>query len=297
MIKKYGLIADVHANNVSIAIALEQLQDLGIDEIICAGDVVGYGGCPNETISLLKKYKVRSILGNHDFYLLAKLIKDNKFDGISLLPELMNQAFEMKFRDIAKIMFDFQESIISTESLEWLGKLPISMITEDREIYTIHGGPPKSILENKLIKIKDYYYSLMNYLFPWDQEKLSKACHLQPVKNMLIGHSHMQFAHQSKDVNRPPIKSSHPCLMKYDLFPISKTFRLKYPLLINPGSVGQSRDEIDAPGFATLELRGKNKRTVTWYRLIYDFEDFKEQMIKKNVPDEILDRDFWKIAM
>ena len=84
--------------------------------------------------------------------------------------------------------------------------------------------------------------------------------------------------------------------MKYELFPIRKTFEKSYPLLINPGSVGQSRDEVDAPGFATLKFQGSRKRIVTWFRFKYDYEEFEEKMKSKNVPPEILDREFWHIA-
>ena len=62
MSKTIGLIADCHANDVSLQIALEQLKELAVDEIICAGDVIGYGGCPNETISLLRKNNIPCIL-------------------------------------------------------------------------------------------------------------------------------------------------------------------------------------------------------------------------------------------
>jgi predicted phosphodiesterase len=291
----YGIIADIHANNIALKIALEQLEELGVEDIICTGDVVGYGGCPNETISLLKKYKVKSILGNHDFYLLAKMIKNHTFEHAVFLPDLLEQAFLMKFREIALIMFDFQEKIIKKTNLKWLGRLPISQFHGENRIFVIHGAPPVNLKDKHYVQLKDYYYTLMKYLFPWDQENLSISCYLQPAPNMVVGHTHMQFAHQSRSVYEPAIKTAHPCLLNYDLFPIKKTFDLPYPLIINPGSVGQSRDEIDAPGYATLTLQGKQKRTVTWYRFKYDFDEFTEEMKRKNAPPEIFDRKFWAI--
>ena len=66
-------------------------------------------------------------------------------------------------------------------------------------------------------------------------------------------------------------------------------------VLINPGSVGQSRDEIDAPGFATITFQGKKKRKVTWYRYKYDFDEFLNKMKSKNAPPEIFEREFWHI--
>lgn len=61
---RIGLIADVHAN----AVALEAvLKDMGqVDAILCAGDIVGYNPFPNETVELLKKYRVKCVRGNYD---------------------------------------------------------------------------------------------------------------------------------------------------------------------------------------------------------------------------------------
>ncbi len=37
-----------------------------VDAILCAGDIVGYNPYPNETVELLKKYKVKCVRGNYD---------------------------------------------------------------------------------------------------------------------------------------------------------------------------------------------------------------------------------------
>ena len=293
--KTYGLLADVHANDVALKIALEQLEQQGVEEIICAGDIVGYGGCPNETISLLKKYNVKCILGNHDFYLLALLKGDLFFNQFVFLPELLEQSTTMKFRDIAVLMFEYQKKIITQSSTKWLSALPISLISDESNIFAVHGAPPVTNNHSKIIEFEHYPYVLNKYLFPWLQTDLSVSCHVQPTETMVVGHTHMQFAHQSKNSSLVPEKTAHPCLMKYELFPIRKTFTRSYPLLINPGSVGQSRDEIDAPGYATIRFQGKYKRIVTWYRYTYDFESFVNKMKGKHAPEEIFDRSFWHV--
>ena len=126
-------------------------------------------------------------------------------------------------------------------------------------------------------------------------QNLSLSCDYQPTETLVVGHTHMQFAHQSRTALEPPIKTAHPCLMKYELFPIRKTFDKSYPLLINPGSAGQSRDEIEAPGYATIKFQGKRKRVVTWHRFKYDFDEFLNKMKSKGAPPEIFNKDFWKV--
>lgn len=38
----------------------------GVDQVVCAGDIVGYGPNPNECIALMQERKISSVGGNHD---------------------------------------------------------------------------------------------------------------------------------------------------------------------------------------------------------------------------------------
>ena len=49
-----AIISDVHSNIVALEAVLEDINTLGAKRIFCAGDIVGYYPCPNETIDLLK---------------------------------------------------------------------------------------------------------------------------------------------------------------------------------------------------------------------------------------------------
>ena len=113
---------------------------------------------------------------------------------------------------------------------------------------------------------------------------------------MIVGHSHMQFANQTKNVKALPVKTAHPCLMKYHNFPITEHFNGSDPVLINPGSIGQSRDEIEAPGYAILRQTKNNKREITWYRYHYDYDAYTTFLKKHNAPEKILSKEFWKYS-
>lgn len=63
---KLALISDVHANLIALRAVLKDMDDRGVDAILCAGDVVGYYPYPVETISLFQERHVTSIRGNHD---------------------------------------------------------------------------------------------------------------------------------------------------------------------------------------------------------------------------------------
>jgi diadenosine tetraphosphatase ApaH/serine/threonine PP2A family protein phosphatase len=61
-----AVIADIHANLEALESVLERISELGTDEIVCLGDIVGYNANPNECVDIVRDRKIVSILGNHD---------------------------------------------------------------------------------------------------------------------------------------------------------------------------------------------------------------------------------------
>ena len=63
---KYALLSDIHSNLEALNTVLAELEALGAGEIICLGDLVGYGANPNEVVEVAIKKGFRCLLGNHD---------------------------------------------------------------------------------------------------------------------------------------------------------------------------------------------------------------------------------------
>jgi predicted phosphodiesterase len=63
---KYAIISDIHSNLEALQKALRLIDDQDVDEIICLGDIVGYGANPNECVDIVRSRCSASILGNHD---------------------------------------------------------------------------------------------------------------------------------------------------------------------------------------------------------------------------------------
>jgi predicted phosphodiesterase len=63
---KIALISDIHANIEALESVLSDIEARSVDEILCLGDIVGYGANPNECIELVKKSCSLVLLGNHD---------------------------------------------------------------------------------------------------------------------------------------------------------------------------------------------------------------------------------------
>ena len=63
---KYAIIADVHANPQALEKVLVDSARYGVEKVICAGDVVGYGPDPVGAIRILRDRGVTVVMGNHD---------------------------------------------------------------------------------------------------------------------------------------------------------------------------------------------------------------------------------------
>ncbi|MDI6766390.1 MAG: metallophosphoesterase family protein [Bacteroidota bacterium] len=63
---RIAIISDIHSNLEALEKTLEIIKQKSIDEIVCLGDIVGYGANPNECLSLVKETTSHILLGNHD---------------------------------------------------------------------------------------------------------------------------------------------------------------------------------------------------------------------------------------
>lgn len=63
---RYAIISDIHGNLEALQAALEHIETLDVEGIVCLGDVVGYGPDPNECIELIRTHCMETVKGNHD---------------------------------------------------------------------------------------------------------------------------------------------------------------------------------------------------------------------------------------
>jgi len=67
---RLALVSDQHGNDVAFAAAVEDLDRIGVDEVVCLGDVVQGGSQPGETLERLRGLGCATVLGNADAFLL-----------------------------------------------------------------------------------------------------------------------------------------------------------------------------------------------------------------------------------
>jgi len=67
---RIALISDLHANEVALQAVLDDIRRVGVDQIVCLGDVATLGPRPRWTVQALRDLGCPCIMGNHDAFLL-----------------------------------------------------------------------------------------------------------------------------------------------------------------------------------------------------------------------------------
>ena len=60
---KVAIMSDVHANPMALERVLADAEQCGVEQVVCAGDVVGYGPYPSETIRILREREIPTVMG------------------------------------------------------------------------------------------------------------------------------------------------------------------------------------------------------------------------------------------
>jgi predicted phosphodiesterase len=115
---KLGLISDIHGNYEALKVVLAELERMDVDEVFCLGDVVGYYPQINECCEALRKRGIKSLMGNHDWYLSG--------GGFCPRSKSVNDCLV------------YQRAIIRADNLEWVR----GFMTHARfgRLSLVHGG-------------------------------------------------------------------------------------------------------------------------------------------------------------
>lgn len=117
---RYAIISDIHGNLEALKKVLRSIKIHGVDEIICLGDIVGYGSDPNACVERIMKAEIKTVVGNHDY-------------------AAVDESIVSDFNDNAKLAIAWTRSILSRENLEFLACLPVRLKISD--ILMIHSSP------------------------------------------------------------------------------------------------------------------------------------------------------------
>lgn len=125
--KSIAIVADIHANHFALEAVMEAIDQLNVDEVIVAGDMVGRGPQGSEVVDTIDRLGWRALRGNHEDYLLNFCAGD--------IPDPWHHEEQW-----AASRWMAHE--LSQPALTYLEALPFSLTSNiDSSIEVYHGSP------------------------------------------------------------------------------------------------------------------------------------------------------------
>ncbi|GAB4317411.1 MAG: metallophosphoesterase family protein [Candidatus Sumerlaeia bacterium] len=153
-----AIFSDIHGNIQALRAVLQALDDLGITDIYCGGDVVGYGANPNECCQILRERGIPTVAGNHDHAALT--LADISY-----------------FNRVAKEAVLWTQEQLTEDNTKWLHSLPMIHRCEEHDFLLVHASP--------------YSPEEWNYVLTMGDARRAFE-HFQE-RSCFIGHSHQPF--------------------------------------------------------------------------------------------------------
>ena len=148
-----AIISDIHGNYEALKEVFFKIDYLGISEIYCLGDVVGYYPQINECCDELRRRKVKCVMGNHDWYLVS--------------------GTECERSKSVRDCMEYQRKIIKAENKEWIASFRVIRI--EQGISMVHGGW-KNPIDEYVNPTEDYFCRINGKLF------ISGHTHVQRIE-------------------------------------------------------------------------------------------------------------------
>jgi diadenosine tetraphosphatase ApaH/serine/threonine PP2A family protein phosphatase len=150
---RVAVISDIHSNRQALEAVLAAVDEAGVEEVWCLGDMVGYGADPDACTALVRERCSACLVGNHDLAVLGAL-------DISTFSEAAAAAVE------------WTRENVSEETLEFLGELDPA--GSQQGVGLFHASPRDPVWE---------------YVLSTDQAE--DGFEAQEERVGLIGHSHI----------------------------------------------------------------------------------------------------------
>lgn len=166
--KDLTIFSDIHANLPALKAVLADMDQQGLQNRYCLGDLVGYGTFPNEVVSVIRSTKIPTIMGNYD-------------QGVGNNSDDCGCAYR---DEVAKALG--QQSIAWTnahttdENKAFLRRLPLQLLLQvgDLKVVLVHGSPRK---------VNEYLYE------DRPASSLERLLDLAEADVLVCGHTHLPY--------------------------------------------------------------------------------------------------------
>ena len=166
---KIGIIGDIHANIDALRAVLAAFEQEGVEQILCTGDVVGYGASPCECIDLLRERNIPTVKGNHDEY-------------------VTQIGADWRIRPDAKAAILWTQGVLTDSYMKWLTELP--RILHFKNFAVLHSS---HVWSPQWPYVTSERAAINNFMF-------------QDVRISFNGHSHLPLCISHEKRHRPRLE-------------------------------------------------------------------------------------------
>ncbi len=238
------ILSDIHANLEALNAALAAAGPF--DVLWNLGDVVGYGASPNEVIDIVRSRAQLNVRGNHDRV-------------------CCGLTSALGFNPVARAAANWTREAMTPANREWLANVPQGPVQppDYPDVNLAHGSPLNE--DQYILSMRDAWAPLQ-----------------QGPSITFIGHTHLQggFAQKGHDW--------HEFRPQYDTRNEPGTWTLTLPPgtrhLINPGSIGQPRDNDWRAAFAIYDT---DAAQITFHRIPYDVTAAQGRILLAGLPERL----------
>lgn len=216
---KFAIISDIHSNLEALQAVLRDIDRRGIEEIVCLGDVVGYGPNPKECLDLIRQRCRVCLMGNHDHAVLYE-------------PANFNSAAERACYWTRQVLEAEPDTSLRNARWRFLATRPVRL--EESDVLYVHASPRRPINE---------------YIFPEDvftnPQKVMANFERLDTQLCFLGHTHQPGVFLDDPYFDPPHE-----------LPDAPFYEVEDErAIINVGSVGQPRDRDPRASYVVCHSR------------------------------------------
>ena len=167
--RRIAVFSDMHGNSAATEAVLAAIDAEAPDEMICLGDLVGYGARPNEVIDLVREREIPAVMGNYD-------------DGVGFDRDDCGCAYR-----------DAGEEARGQESLFWT----LGVVDADRKAYlrTLHPELRREVNDVRLRFVHGSPRRMNEYLFEdRDEASLERIAKVADADVLVFGHTHIPWS-------------------------------------------------------------------------------------------------------
>lgn len=284
---RYAVISDIHANQEALLAVLNELARIArwtgepIEGLWCLGDLVGYGPEPAECVDLVRAHTEVVIPGNHDRAVAGMLSVE-------------------QFNDSAQVTADWTRDRLTPEHLRYLAE-----ITERRvfdECTLVHGSPRNPVWEyltspegaqasfpyfSTRFCLVGHTHVPSIFLQKENTAELALAGRIAPKRGRLIKEARLVDDLPDQELLNT-LAARQEAAVQHALAPCEMLLPSEglwvpppgYRAIINPGSVGQPRDNDPRAAFMIYDTA----RGFEFYRVEYPIEQTQRKIWRSGLP-------------